>query len=376
MVNFCEMRRLGALGLAVLWLAAPAVLAQSPSSSGTPAQSSSGQNSSGQNSATQSSPDDNAKPVPLKPGVPGMGRNHRLILKDGSYQMVRDYQIVGDRVRYLSQERGDWEELPVDLVDWDATHKWEGEHADLVEDASPAMKEAEGLDKEESAERNEQSARMPVVAEGLELPDEDGVFILDTFEGAPELVELVAHDLSMNAKNRKGIGVLNPLATQKASLEIEGSHARVHLHVDEPVIYLSLGVDDATEPVLTHPITVNTSGARGVNGKHGAHSPQSGFVIVRVDERQAVRIVGAIKLSPNGQVTQDEDTIPTKVEALPGKRWLRVTPEQKLAFGEYALVEIISPSDINESVWDFRVDPRLGDNPGSIGPILKQPREQ
>jgi hypothetical protein len=305
-----------------------------------------------------------------------MGRNHRLILKDGSYQMVRDYQIVGDRVRYLSQERGDWEELPVDLVDWDATHKWEGEHADLVEDASPAMKEAEGLDKEESAERNEQSARMPVVAEGLELPDEDGVFILDTFEGAPELVELVAHDLSMNAKNRKGIGVLNPLATQKASLEIEGSHARVHLHVDEPVIYLSLGVDDATEPVLTHPITVNTSGARGVNGKHGAHSPQSGFVIVRVDERQAVRIVGAIKLSPNGQVTQDEDTIPTKVEALPGKRWLRVTPEQKLAFGEYALVEIISPSDINESVWDFRVDPRLGDNPGSIGPILKQPREQ
>jgi hypothetical protein len=217
---------------------------------------------------------------------------------------------------------------------------------------------------------------MPVVAEGLELPDEDGVFILDTFEGAPELVELVAHDLSMNAKNRKGIGVLNPLATQKASLEIEGSHARVHLHVDEPVIYLSLGVDDATEPVLTHPITVNTSGARGVNGKHGAHSPQSGFVIVRVDERQAVRIVGAIKLSPNGQVTQDEDTIPTKVEALPGKRWLRVTPEQKLAFGEYALVEIISPSDINESVWDFRVDPRLGDNPGSIGPILKQPREQ
>jgi hypothetical protein len=153
-------------------------------------------------------------------------------------------------------------------------------------------------------------------------------------------------------------------------------HARVHLHVDEPVIYLSLGVDDATEPVLTHPITVNTSGARGVNGKHGAHSPQSGFVIVRVDERQAVRIVGAIKLSPNGQVTQDEDTIPTKVEALPGKRWLRVTPEQKLAFGEYALVEIISPPDINESVWDFRVDPRLGDNPGSIGPILKQPREQ
>jgi hypothetical protein len=372
MVIFLERRYFGALGLAAILCAAPAALAQNGSgSSGTPAKSPTSQNSAGQNSQGQ-----NSAPIPLKPGVPGMGRNHRLILKDGSYQMVRDYQIVGDRVRYLSQERGDWEELPANLVDWDATRKWEEEHADLVEeDASPAMKEAEDLDKEESQERNEQSARMPQVAEGLELPDEDGAFILDTFQGTPELVELISSDLSLNAKNRKGIAVLNPLATQKASLELEGAHAKVHLHVNDPVIYLSLGVDEETEPVLTHPITVNTGGAKAVNGKHGAHSPQSGFVIVRVDERQAVRIVGAIKVGPTGTVTQDEDTIPTKVDEMPGKRWLRVTPQQKLAIGEYALVEIISSSDINESVWDFRVDPRTGDNPKSIGPILKQPRE-
>lgn len=50
------------------------------------------------------------QPVPLKPGVPGMGSNHRLILKDGTFQMVRQYEIVGDRVRYLSQERGEWED--------------------------------------------------------------------------------------------------------------------------------------------------------------------------------------------------------------------------------------------------------------------------
>ena len=179
----------------------------------------------------------------------------------------------------------------------------------------------------------------------------------------------------MNTKNRKGVAVLNPLATQKASLELQGAHAKVHLHVNDPVIYLSLGVDDTTEPVLTHPITVDTTGAKAVNGKHGAHSPQSGFVIVRVDERQAVRVVGAIKVGPTGNVSQDEDTIPTKVETMPGKRWLRVTPQQKLTIGEYALVEIISPSDINESVWDFRVDPRQGDNPKSIGPILKQPHD-
>ena len=302
-----------------------------------------------------------------------MGRNHRLILKDGSYQLVRDYQIVGERVRYLSQERGEWEELPVDLVDWDATRKWEKEHADLADQgASPAMKEAEEIDKEESDERSNQTERMPKVAEGLQLPDQDGVFVLDTFRGTPELVELKPADLSMSAKSRHGIGVLNPLAGQSANLELEGAHARVHLHVNEPEIYLSLGIEDQTEPVLSHPITVNTNGAKAVNGKHGAHSAQSGFVIVRVDERQAVRIVGAVHVSPNGTASQNEDAIPTKVEVMTGKRWLRLVPEQKLTVGEYALVEIISSSDIGESVWDFRVDPAMGDNPGSIGPIQKQ----
>jgi hypothetical protein len=54
-----------------------------------------------------------------------------------------------------------------------------------------------------------------------------------------------------------------------------------------------------------------------------------------------------------------------------GKRWLKLTPDKPLTIGEYALVEILSPSDINQSVWDFRVDPRLGDNLGSLGPIQK-----
>jgi hypothetical protein len=76
-------------------------------------------------------------------------------------------------------------------------------------------------------------------------------------------------------------------------------------------------------------------------------------------------------VSPTGTVTQSEDVIPTKVEVLPGKHWLKLKPETTLNVGEYALVEIVSPSDISQSVWDFRVDPRMGDNPGSLGPILK-----
>jgi hypothetical protein len=314
------------------------------------------------------------KTLTVKPDAPGLAANHRLILKDGTYQLVRKYEVVGDRVRYISIERsGDWEELPADLVDWDATRKWERDHATQPEDSSDATKEAAAIDKEEAAEREEAKARRPEVAKGLELPDEDGVFALDTYEGNPELVEMLPSQLDANAKTRHGLATLNPLAGSKASLELDGAHAKVHFHVNDPIIYLSLNAPDDAEQVVSHAMTMNTGGAKEVaSRKHGAHSTSSGFAIVRVDERRAIRIVGAIHMSPAGAVTQDEDVIPTKVEVIPGKHWLRITPAQQLTIGEYALVEIISPSDINESVWDFRVDPQLGDNEGSLGPIYKQ----
>jgi hypothetical protein len=324
--------------------------------------------------AQTSSNGQSQKPLVLKPDAPGLAKNHRLILKDGTYQLVRQYTVAGDRVRYLSLERGDWEEMPVDLVDWDATRRWEKDHTmPSDEEASPAMKEAADIDKEETDERNLQKARMPEVSPGLELPDQDGVFALDTFQGTPELVELTPTDLGMNAKTRHGISTLNPLAASRANLELDGEHAKVHLHVNDPAIYLSLNVNDDTEPVLSHAVTVNTSIAKvAASNKHGAHSDKSGFAIVRVDERHAVRIVGEIKVGPTGAVTQDENVIPTKVEVVPGKHWLRIQAEQQLTIGEYALVEIISASDINQSVWDFRIAPATGDNPGSLGPILKQ----
>lgn len=317
------------------------------------------------------------KPLPKSSGAPNTGSNHRLILKDGSHQIVRKYEIVGDRVRYLSLERGgDWEELPESLVDWEATRKWERDHAEQLaapDDASPAMKDAEDIDKEEAAERAEQAARMPEVAKGLELPDQDSVFVLDTYQGTPELVELVANRLGVDAKTHHGLSTLNPLAGQRASIELPGAHAKVHLHVNDPAIFVSLDATDNAEKVLSHALTVDTKGApEAVNRKHGAHSQESGFAIVKVDERKAVRIVGAIHISPTGNITQSEDTIPMKVEVMPGKHWLKLTPTGALAIGEYALVEIISPSDISQMVWDFQVNPRLGDNEGSIGPINRQ----
>jgi hypothetical protein len=70
-------------------------------------------------------------------------------------------------------------------------------------------------------------------------------------------------------------------------------------------------------------------------------------------------------------VTQDENVIAANVQVMPGKHWLRIDPKSPLEIGEYALVEILSSSDINQQVWDFRVDPTKGDNVGSITPILK-----
>ena len=314
-------------------------------------------------------------PLPTKPGVPASSSNHRLILKDGTYQIVRKYEIVGDRVRYISVERGgEWEELPNSLVDWEATKKWERDHAEqTAEDPSDAMKEAETIDKEEAAERGEEAARMPEVAKGLELPDQDSVFVLDTFEGTPELVELPPNDLAIDAKTHHGLATLNPLAGARAAIELPGAHAKVHLHVNDPSIYLSLNLTDNAEHVLSHAVSVDTRGAKdAVNRKHGAHSAQSGFAIVKVDERKAVRIVGSLHIGHDGTVSQDEDVIPARVEEMPGKHWLKLTPTKPLIIGEYALVEILSPEDISNTVWDFRVDPRAGDNPGSIGPIEKR----
>src|ERR1700674_4736018 len=47
--------------------------------------------------------------------VTAFGATVRLYLKDGTYQLVREFQVLSDRVKYLSAERGEWEEIPLEL---------------------------------------------------------------------------------------------------------------------------------------------------------------------------------------------------------------------------------------------------------------------
>src|ERR1700677_1555571 len=101
---------------------------------------------------------------------PAQQLSRRLILKDGSYQSITKYEEHGDRVRYFSAERDDWEELPSSLVDWPATEKFEKERA-----AAPTIPEAALIDKETDAERAAAESHLPQVAPGLRLPDLSGM---------------------------------------------------------------------------------------------------------------------------------------------------------------------------------------------------------
>jgi hypothetical protein len=181
--------------------------------------------------------------------------NHRLILKDGTYQLVRKYEVVGDRVRYISIERsGDWEELPESLVDWDATRKWERDHADRGRRASPAMKEAAAIDKEEAAERDEAKFAPPRGGQGpWNCPTRTASSRWTPLRGTPELVEMLPSELNANTKSKHGLNTLNPMAGAKASLELDGAHAKVHFHVNDPAIYLSLNARDDAEQVSPTP---------------------------------------------------------------------------------------------------------------------------
>src|SRR5580658_9606404 len=61
------------------------------------------------------------------------GATLRLYLKDGTYQLVREYKVLPDRVRYLSAERtGEWEEVPLELVDLNRTKQDAADHAEAV----------------------------------------------------------------------------------------------------------------------------------------------------------------------------------------------------------------------------------------------------
>ncbi len=169
--------------------------------------------------------------------VPAQPQAHRLILKDGTYQSVTKYEVHGERVRYFSAERGEWEEVPKSLIDWDATDKFEQGRAE-----NKLAPEAVELDKELDAERKAEQARSPQVAPGLRLPDEGGIFLLDTYQNQPQLSELQQSggDLDKNTKSNILRSAINPLAGARQTIELPGTHAKIQSHTTVPSIYINI----------------------------------------------------------------------------------------------------------------------------------------
>jgi hypothetical protein len=304
--------------------------------------------------------------APLPTSSPNTHRRTHLILKDGSYQLVMSYTVQGNIVRYVSAERGgDVEEIPLSLVDLDATTKYEQAHDPDQQGKPPA------LDPKLAKEEAERASRTPEVAPDLRLSTEDSVLLLDTYQGTPELVPLAQNATDLNKQTAHAIlpGLVNPLAASHQIVQLPGIRAYVQAHVAQPDLYLRLG-DDSLAPTGSAPMVVDTHGAQGkaVTAPSGG-SPDSTYVIVRADVRRDVRVLTSFKISALGdKVHRQEDIVETKTEVLPGGHWMKVTPKNPLDFGEYALMEVLSDREVNLGVWDFGIHPTAPENRDALHP--------
>ena len=287
----------------------------------------------------------------------GQDLARRLILKDGSYQLVTKYETKGNRVRYLSAERNEWEELPESLVDWPATEKYEKDRA-----AGASVPEAVQLDKEVEQEREREETLLPQVAPGLRLPEDSGVFLLDSFQGEPQIVELqqTAGDVSRNTKANIFRGAINPVAGLKQTIELDGAHAPMQSHVDVPSLYIK--VDAAPD----HPDpTAAKDSTSAAQSPQQPSVPTDRFRIVRAEVKNGKRILGDVKRQVTGKISQEQHLVKTTITRVSGG-WLKLTPTESLAPGEYVLVEMMiqegGKEGMNLYVWDFGVNPKAPAN--------------
>jgi hypothetical protein len=303
----------------------------------------------------------------------------RLILKDGSYQLVTKYEIKGDRVRYKSAERDEWEELPSALVDWPATEKYEKDRA------ASAIPEAAAIDKEIDADREAELSHLPQVAPGLRLPDYSGVFLLDNFHGQPQLVELQQSEGNVDRDTKANIlrGVIPMAGGARQSVEIEGEHAAVHAHVAVPSIYINVEDGSTAAPSgqtssaqLSQPNLDAPRPEQQGSAQQGPQQPEQPLVpfdrfhIVHTKVKSGKRIVGELKRAPNGKISQDQNFVKTTIDRVSGG-WLKLTPTEDLAPGEYVLIETKGNEGVNLYVWDFNVNPAAPANANPWKPDAK-----
>ena len=172
-----------------------------------------------------------------------LGDTFKLYLKDGDYHLVREYQVQGDRIRYYSIERGEWEEIPKALVDLEKTDR---EHQ---ANSEAAAKEAQEQDEEDKAEREQRR-------EIASIPMDAGAYL----RVGEQIKALPLADYQViTSKKRKTLQVLSPIpiVPGKASVVIQGEHAKFVVTDNRPNFYLRLAKQERFDLAELDPVAAD-----------------------------------------------------------------------------------------------------------------------
>ena len=266
-------------------------------------------------------------------------RGKKLVLKDGTFQMVRSYEKNGDRVRYLSLERGGWEEIPATLVDWDATAKADKD-ASAADDALAAK--IHHQEEERKIETVLDVDASLEVGGGTFLPPGEGMFAVEGKSVIP--IPQVGTAVKTDRKNQlKRVLSPLPIIPGKKNIELEGKRATLRINSVNPEFYLrELTVDDDQESALERTSRQSTT------------EPE--VELLKATVKGNKRIIESVRSMMGEQVGLENQTISIQ-EWEVAKRVYRFTLSESLPPGEYALAEIL-PGGLNLFVWDFGVDER------------------
>jgi hypothetical protein len=244
------------------------------------------------------------------------GETFKLYLKDGTFHMTREYKRAGDRITYFSTERGEWEEIPTELVDLDKTE------AERKAKTAAEAQEAHAIDDEEKAER-------ALRKELASIPLEPGAYFM---RGKTVETLLLADYQVITNKKRQALKILSPvpLIPGKAVVVIKGDHSKFTVGDERPEFYF-----------------------RRDKGER--------FTIVKVTPtKKDTRIVESLSIAPVvNQASEQRKEIPVFQQDMGGGLF-KVWPEKPLEAGEYAIVQFGANDDtsgIDLLVWDFAFVP-------------------
>jgi hypothetical protein len=268
-------------------------------------------------------------------GVPPARAAIKLCLKDGTYQLVKSYEVQGDRVRYYSLERSAWEEVPLELVDFEATRQAQQEEQ---EKAAKHLREAREL----AQERFDKPEGMGLeIAAGIRLPPEEGVYAFDGLR----VIRMIQSSAEVVTDRKRAALVLalpGPLVKNRAHVILPGAQAAVRVGTLQPVFYVQAadGLGAKLELIALKP---------------GKQARQVEKIEWRGGLGKPAELRAAVPLE--------------RAEVAPGL--FKLTPTERLAPGEYALGELLQQK-LNLELWDFGLEGEAsrgspgGDTPPTI----------